>query len=222
MDESHELDLPGFRFHPTEEELLNFYLKSMVLGKKLRGDIIGFLNIYNHDPRDLPGLAKIGEREWKILSMSDPKKMLGLKKTLVFYEGRAPRGRRTDWIMNEYRLPDSCSPPKDIVLCKIYRKATSLKVLEQRAAMEEEVKTYSSPSPLTSPLDPFSSSDQFEDVNSTSSNRRISTCTSLVLPNGIENLAELQVPKISSDWNQDYFWTLENLTPFLPMCQFRL
>lgn len=28
---------------------------------------------------------------------------------------------------------------QDIVLCKIYRKATSLKVLEQRAAMEEEM-----------------------------------------------------------------------------------
>ncbi|KAL0454039.1 UNVERIFIED_CONTAM: NAC domain-containing protein 22 [Sesamum latifolium] len=156
------------------------------------------------------------------MSESDPKKMLGLKKTLVFYEGRAPRGRKTDWIMNEYRLPDACSPPKDIVLCKIYRKATSLKVLEQRAAMEEEVKTYSSPSPLTSPLDTFSPSDQFEDVNSSSSNRRISTCTGIVLPNGIENLAELQVPKISTDWNQDCFWTLENLTPFLPMFQFSL
>lgn len=29
---------------------------------------------------------------------------------------------------------------QDIVLCKIYRKATSLKVLEQRAAIEEEMK----------------------------------------------------------------------------------
>lgn len=58
MDESSrlEFDLPGFRFHPTEEELLNFYLKGMVSGKKSRGgDIIGFLNIYNHDPRELPG-----------------------------------------------------------------------------------------------------------------------------------------------------------------------
>ncbi|KAK4424016.1 NAC domain-containing protein 22 [Sesamum alatum] len=175
MAESHELDLPGFRFHPTEEELLNFYLKSMVLGKKLPADIIGFLNIYNHDPRDLPACL-------------------------------------TDLI--------ACKIMQDIVLCKIYRKATSLKMLEQRAAMEEEVKTYSSPSPLTSSLSPALSSDHFEDVKSTSSNRRTSTCTGLVLPNGIENLAELQVPEISIDWNQDCFWTLENLTPFLQMCQF--
>ncbi|CAK9165845.1 unnamed protein product, partial [Ilex paraguariensis] len=145
MDESTlELELPGFRFHPTEEELLEFYLKNMVFGKKWRSDIIGFLNIYHHDPWDLPGLAKIGEREWyffvprdrkhgsggrpnrttengfwkatgsdrKILSLSDPKRMIGLKKTLVFYEGRAPRGCKTDWVMNEYRLPDTCPSPK--------------------------------------------------------------------------------------------------------------
>lgn len=50
-----ELKLPGFRFHPTEDELLNFYLKNMVFGKKLHYDIIGLLNIYHHDPWDLPG-----------------------------------------------------------------------------------------------------------------------------------------------------------------------
>lgn len=52
---SEEIALPGFRFHPTEEELLDFYLKNMVVGKKLRYDVIGFLNIYHHDPWVLPG-----------------------------------------------------------------------------------------------------------------------------------------------------------------------
>ncbi|KAL8543443.1 hypothetical protein ACS0TY_004108 [Phlomoides rotata] len=273
MDESRcELKLPGFRFHPTEEELLNFYLKSMVFGKKLRGDIIGLLNIYNYDPRELPGLAKIGEREWyffvprdrkhgsggrpnrttengfwkatgsdkQIVSLSDPKKILGLKKTLVFYQGRAPRGKKTEWIMNEYRLPDKCSPPKDIVLCKIYMKATSLKVLEQRAAMEEEIRTYTSMSPVTPPLDSVSfCCDTIEDkINVGFKKEKEETtmmnpeeeesnkgraCSSLVLPNGILNLAELQVPKFSSDWSQDSFWAqfspwLDNFTPFIPMC----
>ncbi|CAK8576901.1 unnamed protein product [Lathyrus sativus] len=180
---SEEITLPGFRFHPTEEELLDFYLKNMVVGKKLRYDVIGFLNIYHHDPCDLPGLSKVGEREWyffvprdkkhgsggrpnrttekgfwkatgsdrKIVTLSDPKRIIGLRKTLVFYKGRAPRGTKTDWVMNEYRLPDNSPLPKDIVLCKIYRKATSLKVLEQRAAEEEEMKQMVVGSPTSPP-----------------------------------------------------------------------
>lgn len=56
-----ELDLPGFRFHPTEEELLEFYLKNKVLGRKLRCDVIGLLNIYSHDPWDLPGISKYSQ-----------------------------------------------------------------------------------------------------------------------------------------------------------------
>ncbi|TVU48475.1 hypothetical protein EJB05_08113 [Eragrostis curvula] len=175
-----EQDLPGFRFHPTEEELLDFYLSHVVHGKKLPFDIIGTLNIYRHDPWDLPGMAKIGEREWYFFvprdrkagsggrpnrttergfwkatgsdravwsSSAGAKRIIGLKKTLVFYKGRAPRGTKTDWVMNEYRLPDSglaaghaaAAPPKeDMVLCKIYRKATPLKELEQRACESEE------------------------------------------------------------------------------------
>nr|ACS94039.1 NAC family transcription factor 6 [Cicer arietinum] len=186
MMSTEDITLPGFRFHPTEEELLDFYLKNMVVGKKLRFDVIGFLNIYHHDPRELPDLAKVGEREWyffvprdkkhgsggrpnrttekgfwkatgsdrKIVTLSDPKRIIGLRKTLVFYEGRAPRGCKTDWVMNEYRLPDNSPLPKDIVLCKIYRKATSLKVLEQRAAEEEEMKQM-----VGSPASPPSSTD---------------------------------------------------------------
>ncbi|PPR80616.1 hypothetical protein GOBAR_AA40097 [Gossypium barbadense] len=148
-----EIELPGFRFHPTEEELLEFYLRNIVYGKMLSSDVIGFLNIYHHDPWDLPdrkhgkggrpnrttknGFWKATGSDRKIVSLSDQKKMIGFKRTLVFYKGRAQRGCKTDWVMNEYRLPDA-TLPKDIVMCKIYRKATSLKVLEQRAAMEEE------------------------------------------------------------------------------------
>ncbi|KAL5656646.1 hypothetical protein ACJX0J_035965, partial [Zea mays] len=35
----------------------------------------------------------------------------GIKKALVFYSGKAPRGFKTDWIMHEYRLADADRAP---------------------------------------------------------------------------------------------------------------
>lgn len=65
------------------------------------------------------GFWKATGSDRKIVTLSDPKRIIGLRKTLVFYEGRAPRGSKTDWVMNEYRLPDNSSLPKVCYLCFI-------------------------------------------------------------------------------------------------------
>ncbi|CAE5985670.1 unnamed protein product [Arabidopsis arenosa] len=238
-----EIELPGFRFHPTEEELLDFYLKNMVYGKRSSVEVIGFLNIYRHDPWDLPGLSRIGEREWYFFVPRERKHGNGLKKTLVFYRGRAPGGSKTDWVMNEFRMPDNCSLPKDVVLCKIYRKATSLKVLEQRAEMEAKMNQ-------TCPNSPLSSSETISFVgkeenmmtsfrvpqviamedankiltlqeNAKAEEKQRETeskepSSSLKLPFG--SLPELQLPKAGGEWGDQLLsispW-LQNLTPIV-------
>lgn len=52
---------------------------------------------------------------------------VGVKKTLVFYKGRAPSGERTDWVMHEYTMDEDelqrC-PVKDYyALCKVFKKS---------------------------------------------------------------------------------------------------
>lgn len=53
-DEENDLLLPGFRFHPTDEELVGFYLKRKVENKRIKLDLIKEVDIYKHDPWDLP------------------------------------------------------------------------------------------------------------------------------------------------------------------------
>lgn len=52
----HDLLMPGFRFHPTEEELIEFYLRRKVEGKRFNVELITFLDLYRYDPWELPGL----------------------------------------------------------------------------------------------------------------------------------------------------------------------
>ncbi|GKE83990.1 no apical meristem protein, partial [Tanacetum coccineum] len=61
-----------------------------------------------------------GSGYWKATGTDRPimgsrgDKLVGVKKALVFYKGRPPKGHKTDWIMHEYRILDSvvCSSSK--------------------------------------------------------------------------------------------------------------
>lgn len=47
---------PGFRFHPTDEELVGYYLKRKIEGQKFELEVIPVIDLYKFDPWELPGM----------------------------------------------------------------------------------------------------------------------------------------------------------------------
>ncbi|XP_052173614.1 NAC domain-containing protein 90-like [Diospyros lotus] len=171
---------PGFRFYPTEEELISFYLQQKLEGgRQDLNRVIPVLYIYQFNPWDLPDFA--GERcrgdseqwfffiprqereasggrpnrltisgYWKATGSpgfvySSGNRIIGVKRTMVFYRGRAPAGRKTEWKMNEYRAIDgeassstNIAVPKlrqEFSLCRVYKKSKCLRTFDRRPAV---------------------------------------------------------------------------------------
>ncbi|KAK9062127.1 hypothetical protein SSX86_019312 [Deinandra increscens subsp. villosa] len=150
---------PGFRFHPTDEELVAYYLRRKINGHKIELEVIPEVDLYKCEPWDLPGKSLLPSKdlEWYFFSPRDRKypngsrtnratksgywkatgkdrnvnsqsRAVGMKKTLVYYRGRAPHGARSDWVMHEYRLDErECeneSGLKDAYsLCRVFKKS---------------------------------------------------------------------------------------------------
>lgn len=66
---------PGFRFHPTDEELVGFYLRRKLAGLKLYSNVIAEIDLYKHDPWDLPSYSCISNSDvqWFFFHSSDRK-----------------------------------------------------------------------------------------------------------------------------------------------------
>lgn len=47
---------PGFRFHPTDEELVGYYLRKKVASQKIDLDVIKDIDLYRIEPWDLIGI----------------------------------------------------------------------------------------------------------------------------------------------------------------------
>ncbi|KAL6314985.1 hypothetical protein AAG906_029208 [Vitis piasezkii] len=63
MDDE-QVVLPGFRFHPTDEELVSFYLKRKIEKKPISFELIKQTDIYKYDPWDLPKNSSVTDKEW--------------------------------------------------------------------------------------------------------------------------------------------------------------
>ncbi|KAL6847595.1 hypothetical protein ACP4OV_022621 [Aristida adscensionis] len=166
---------PGFRFHPSDQELVCYYLRDKVVANQHSSQLIISspppsaattmveVDLHAREPWELPEAAKLSDKEWYFFSFRDRKyatgsrrnratkvgywkatgkdkpihgspggemeeeggmaMVIGMRKTLVFYLGRAPNGRKSGWVMHEFRLNTPASPPKeDWVLCRVFHK----------------------------------------------------------------------------------------------------
>ncbi|KAJ8761272.1 hypothetical protein K2173_001328 [Erythroxylum novogranatense] len=168
---------PGFRFHPTDEELVAYYLDRKINGRTIELEIIPEVDLYKCEPWDLPDKSFLPgkDMEWYFYSPRDKKYpngsrtnratragywkatgkdravhshklQVGMKKTLVYYRGRAPHGIRTSWVMHEYRLVDSFSTAtaaaatlKDsYALCRVFKKTVQLLKTNNKEEKNEE------------------------------------------------------------------------------------
>ncbi|KAL0407086.1 UNVERIFIED_CONTAM: Transcription factor JUNGBRUNNEN 1 [Sesamum latifolium] len=59
-----DVPLPGFRFHPTDDELVGFYLRRKVEKRPISIELIKQADIYKYDPWDLPKSSNVGDKEW--------------------------------------------------------------------------------------------------------------------------------------------------------------
>jgi hypothetical protein len=46
---------PGFRFHPTDEELVDYYLRKKVAARRIDLNVIKDVDLYKIEPWDLQG-----------------------------------------------------------------------------------------------------------------------------------------------------------------------
>ncbi|CAN0892327.1 NAC domain-containing protein 2 [Linum grandiflorum] len=210
------LDLPpGFRFHPTDDELVMHYLVRKCASQPISVPIIAEIDLYKYDPWDLP---VYGEKEWYFFSPRDRKypngtrpnraagtgywkatgadkpiglpRPVGIKKALVFYAGKAPKGEKTNWIMHEYRLADvdrsarkknslRVIPPillDDWVLCRIYNKKGSIEkksapvAVSRRADSTDSIEEKKPPLLMSSAPVPQMPATVYQTVNNNNNN----------------------------------------------------
>uniref|UniRef100_A0A0E0CSW8 NAC domain-containing protein n=1 Tax=Oryza meridionalis TaxID=40149 RepID=A0A0E0CSW8_9ORYZ len=186
-----ELTLPpGFRFYPSDEELVCHYLHNKVVNQHRFAGVGGAaaaaaggtmveVDLHTHEPWELPDVAKLSTNEWYFFSFRDRKyatglrtnratksgywkatgkdrvihnpklhaaaaahrraSIVGMRKTLVFYRGRAPNGVKTNWVMHEFRMENPHTPPKeDWVLCRVFYKKKAETETESSYSMENE------------------------------------------------------------------------------------
>ncbi|KAI5014173.1 hypothetical protein ZWY2020_055563 [Hordeum vulgare] len=137
---------PGFRFYPSDQELVCHYLYKKVTNERASQGTLVEVDLHAREPWELPasgtssasGTASTRRGRAPtapprpatgrppartVVRSPSTRAVVGMRKTLVFYQGRAPNGTKTSWVMHEFRLDSPHLPPReDWVLCRVFQK----------------------------------------------------------------------------------------------------
>ncbi|WVZ51611.1 hypothetical protein U9M48_002740, partial [Paspalum notatum var. saurae] len=134
---------PGFKFKPTDEEIMVRYLRPRAMNLPLPSPIIVDADIIGHNPWDLVPEGTMekyffsqrvrrwphgnrcnragGDGHWRASGKDVPifcnsingaaPLMVGMKRTMVFYQGKSGVGENTEWVMQEYSLVEAGLTP---------------------------------------------------------------------------------------------------------------
>ncbi|GMJ09440.1 hypothetical protein HRI_004613200 [Hibiscus trionum] len=122
----------GFRFHPTDEELVVHYLKRKALSLSLPASIISEFDVLQTHPWSLPGelnekryffSSRYGDESrkkhkrvaacggyWKPIGKEKPilasgtNQVVGMRKALIFCQRKRCNKTNTRWFLHQYRL----------------------------------------------------------------------------------------------------------------------
>ncbi|GLT72458.1 hypothetical protein SLA2020_443920 [Shorea laevis] len=121
---------PGYRFKPTDEELIDHYLMNKASCRAFQGQAfqdIDASELYSKPPKSLVTFPN-GEREWYFFIREDENFPFATKRYLTYFSGSLSEAKKTHWTMEEYRLHviNGCIikqniKPKEWVLGRITR-----------------------------------------------------------------------------------------------------
>ncbi|KAJ0266559.1 NAC domain-containing protein 89 [Hirschfeldia incana] len=160
---------PGFKFSPTDVELISYYLKRKMDGLERSVEVIPETDIYSFEPWDLPDKSIIkSDTEWfffccrgkkyppglqnrrttkmgywkvtgKERDVKSCSQVIGTKRTLVFHIGRAPKGQRTEWLMHEYCMKGGVFMDDALAVCRLMRNREFRTYTSQKAPPEPDL-----------------------------------------------------------------------------------